>query len=249
MPCGRGPAGPVAENAGDEVCRGSAGTPHIVPVVVREGWSSRGSLKRSVVGQDMLVYEVEGRHCGRIGSPKEARVAARVKTHYFSNFNPPRSCVVCGNPPGQGMTWKVSGSKSNWSGKQTTTLSLEFPLCEECHAVSQNRPLAKLLSVLGVLMGIAICLVMAGVVGSGAFENSILGVAIGVALLVGLAIVVRSLSNTVNQRDLTPNNARGAASFTAASGSLDSRRRGSSTSRDGSCSTMRTPRSRLSFRP
>ena len=131
-------------------------------------------------------------------------MAARVKTHYFSNFNTPRSCVVCGNPPGQGMTWKVSGSKSNWSGKQTTTLSLEFPLCEECHAVSQNRPLAKLLSVLGVLMGIAICLVMAGVVGSGAFENSILGVAIGVALLVGLAIVVRSLSNTVNQRDLTP---------------------------------------------
>jgi len=149
-------------------------------------------------------------------------------------------------PAGPG---KVSGSKSNWSGKQTTTLSLEFPLCEECHAVSQNRPLAKLLSVLGVLMGIAICLVMAGVVGSGAFENSILGVAIGVALLVGLAIVVRSLSNTVNQRDLTPNNARGAASFTAASGSLDSRRRGSSTSRDGSCSTLRTPRSRLSFRP
>jgi len=71
-------------------------------------------------------------------APKEARLAARVKTHYFSSFNMPRSCVVCGNPPGQGMSWKVSGSKSNWSGKQTTTLSLEFPLCEECHAVRRG---------------------------------------------------------------------------------------------------------------
>jgi len=57
-------------NARDEVRPGCAGTPHIVPAAVREGWSSTGSPSRSVTGQDMLLYEVEGRHIGRIGSPE-----------------------------------------------------------------------------------------------------------------------------------------------------------------------------------
>ena len=131
-------------------------------------------------------------------------MAIKVKTLYYSNFNIPHSCVVCGNPPGQKMNWKISGSKSNWSGKQTTTLSLEFPLCQECYTASRSKGLAKFLTVMGVLVGIIICMITAGLVGSSAVENSFLGVFIGVALIIALAFLVRWLSDTINQKDFTP---------------------------------------------
>jgi hypothetical protein len=66
-------------------------------------------------------------------------MAVKVKTAYYGNFHIPPLCAACGAAPGAGMTWKIGGSKSNWSGKQTTTLSLEVPLCPACHAASRNK--------------------------------------------------------------------------------------------------------------
>jgi hypothetical protein len=131
-------------------------------------------------------------------------MTTKVKTPYASTFSMPRACVVCGDPPVPGLTWKVSGAKSNWSGKQTTTLTLEFPLCQACHDVSREKSGAKWIRALGVLVAIVFCLVMAGVVGSGTFEEPILPVVIGLGLLLALGLTVQWLSNQVNVRDLTP---------------------------------------------
>ncbi len=131
-------------------------------------------------------------------------MVSKVKTPYFSSFNIPKSCVACGGTPGVDTTWKVSGSKSSWSGKQTTTMSLEFPLCDQCYAVSRNASLARVVSVVGIVIGFGFCLVMAGLVGSGAFDNAAVGVGIGVTLFLGLAVLVRWMTNWINQRDLTP---------------------------------------------
>jgi hypothetical protein len=131
-------------------------------------------------------------------------MTAKVKTPYLSNFRFPPACVVCGNPPGPGMTWKISGSKSNWSGKQTTTLSLGMPLCQECHSVSQNKKLAKFLTIMGTLVTIMLCLIMAVLVGSGTIENTFLGVVIGLVVIIGFILLVNWLANSVNQKDFTP---------------------------------------------
>ncbi len=130
-------------------------------------------------------------------------MALKVRTAYFNTFHIPQRCAACGQTPGEGLTWKVSGSKTDWTGKRTTTLAVDVPLCPECHAVSRNKGWAKFVSVMGVIFTILLCLVMAGLVGSGTIENVFLGYGIGIAVIVGFIYLIRWLGNLINTRDFT----------------------------------------------
>jgi len=57
---------------------------------------------------------------------------------------------------------------------------------------------------MGILMFLGLCLLTAGLVGSGAFEKAPLGAALGVALILALALLMRWLSKQISQRGLTP---------------------------------------------
>ena len=131
-------------------------------------------------------------------------MAVKVKTPYWGNFNLPRMCAVCGSPPGIDTKWKISGAKSNWSGKQTTTLKLDVPLCQACYVASQNTRLAKVVTFGGIVMGVMMCLVTAGLMGSDTFGDPFVAIGLGV---LGIALFVGGsvwLSNFINTRDFTP---------------------------------------------
>src|SRR3989337_2867235 len=70
MPWGRGPAGPPQRTRGTKCAAAVQAHRTSSRRRSREVWSSTGSLSRSATGQDMLLYEVEGRRIGRIGSPE-----------------------------------------------------------------------------------------------------------------------------------------------------------------------------------
>lgn len=125
----------------------------------------------------------------------------KVKTPYYGNFNIPHSCVMCGKLPGQGMNWKLSGSKSNWNGKQTTSLSLEFPLCQECYTVSRDKRLANLLPwLIFPLSIVGICSLVSQL--GEAFGN-LEGMILSVILFITMVLLVRWLQNTINQQGFT----------------------------------------------
>lgn len=122
----------------------------------------------------------------------------KVKTSYYENFRMPQECVACGAQPGYGMVWKVAGSKSNWSGKQTTTLTLEFPLCPECHAVSQKKAGAAWVTVLAILGVIGLCIAISAFGASELAEGfpyfGILALIVLVAWIVLMVLWVRSIN-------------------------------------------------------
>jgi quinol-cytochrome oxidoreductase complex cytochrome b subunit len=128
-------------------------------------------------------------------------MAIKVKTPYVSNFLIPHSCVVCSDTPGLEMKWKIQGAKSNWSGKQTTTLSLEFPICKECYTVSRNNGLAKFVTVMGVLIPIIICLLIPWLF---PHENQDLGAIIGVSAMIAVVVLAIWLTNWINKKGFTP---------------------------------------------
>lgn len=131
-------------------------------------------------------------------------MSIKVKTLYYNSFNMPQTCVVCGHGSEPGMSWKVSNSKSNWSGKRTTTLSLEFPLCPECYTVSREKGGAKFLKVVGILVAIMLCLTTAGLVASDTIENPFLGWGIGIAVTFAAVFGINRLADSINQKGLTP---------------------------------------------
>ena len=71
----------------------------------------------------------------------------RVQVEYFSSYNMPSGCVACGNPV---TPHTHSVGTSNWSGKQTVTL--KFPLCEECNEAGKANRSAGWLGCLGGLL-------------------------------------------------------------------------------------------------
>ena len=79
-------------------------------------------------------------------------MSVKVRTQFMSSFNIPHQCVACGGPPGS-KTKKVSGSASS-GRKKYITLTLDFPLCEECAAVRGSRWYAVLFAVAGVLVSL-----------------------------------------------------------------------------------------------
>jgi hypothetical protein len=139
---------------------------------------------------------------GFIHKYKEVAMAMKVKTPFIGNFNIPHSCVMCGKPPSLGMNWKVIGSKSNWNGKRTTTLTLDFPLCQECYAVSRDKKLANLLPWLLLPLSIfGICSLGSQL--NEAFGN-LGGLLLAVILFIAMLLLSRGLRNAINQQGFTP---------------------------------------------
>jgi hypothetical protein len=77
----------------------------------------------------------------------------RVQVEYFGNYRMPGGCVGCGNPL---ATHTFDVGNSSWNGKQS--VSLKFPVCEECYKASKVNP-----GWLGCLGGILVGLVGAGI--------------------------------------------------------------------------------------
>jgi hypothetical protein len=68
------------------------------------------------------------------GQLREVTKAVTVSTKYYSSFNMPPYCVMCGNTPGQG-TMQLERSQSSFLGGRTETMKMDFPLCQECSKV------------------------------------------------------------------------------------------------------------------
>jgi hypothetical protein len=75
----------------------------------------------------------------------------RVQVEYFGTYNMPSGCVACGDPIAPHL---YSVGTSNWSGKQS--VSLKFPLCEECNQVEKMVRSASWAGCLGSLLLMAI---------------------------------------------------------------------------------------------
>jgi hypothetical protein len=127
-------------------------------------------------------------------------MSTSVKTPYFGNFLTPHACVACGAPPSYGETFKCKGSKSNWSGKQTTTLSVDFPLCHECYEVSQNKPGAGWATALGVLVTIGVCITS---IMFSADNESPIFFFVGLLLLGGSIALTVNWVKSINQKGFT----------------------------------------------
>jgi hypothetical protein len=73
----------------------------------------------------------------------------KVQVEYFNSYNMPSVCVGCGNPVAP-KTYDVGNS--SWSGKQS--VSLKFPVCEDCYKASKVNP-----GWLGCLGGLVLAIV------------------------------------------------------------------------------------------
>ena len=130
-------------------------------------------------------------------------MAIKVKTPYFGSFNLPGKCVVCGAAPGVDRTLPVSGSKSNWSGKQTTTLSVNMPMCDECYAVSRYSTAGRAVTCLGGILAFGACILTSGLVGSSSIDNPFIGVGAGIAVVVLLFWLGTWLGERVHTKNLS----------------------------------------------
>ena len=129
-------------------------------------------------------------------------ITMKVKTLYLSDFNIPHSCVACGAPPGIGTTLKMQVTKSDWSGKHTTGLSLNLPLCQECYDVNQSKGSAKFIMVLGILLSLGTCGLGARLANSFT-DNSLLALGIGLVLFIAVIYLFIFLANQASQRGFT----------------------------------------------
>lgn len=81
----------------------------------------------------------------------------KVRTAYLTKFNMPPICVACGSPATFGATKKVSLSKN--LGNKVSTLTLDFPLCNECQMVSQQKTSEKKAIALGVVVVLVLIII------------------------------------------------------------------------------------------
>ena len=110
----------------------------------------------------------------------------RVQVEYFGNYAMPGGCVACGDPLAT-KTYEVGNS--SWNGKQS--VSLKFPVCEECYKASKVNP-----GWLGCLGGLLVAIVGVGIGSSigGLFNISeVLMVAGGFFGLLGGILLTRYL--------------------------------------------------------
>ena len=129
-------------------------------------------------------------------------MTSKVKTFYFTNFNMPTTCVACGEAAQPGLQWKVTGSKSDWSGKHTTSLVLEFPICEACDLVSRSRRGAKAVTWIGALISLGLCL-FGGIMAGSISGNTFLGLGIGFLIAILAALSFTWMAEKINQKGLT----------------------------------------------
>jgi hypothetical protein len=106
-------------------------------------------------------------------------------------------------PPQPGLQYKVSGSKSDWTGKHTTSLTLNFPICAECEQVSREKGGVKAVTWIGALFALGLCL-LATIMGGSINNNTFLGLGIGVVVFIACALLIRSLAEAINQKGFTP---------------------------------------------
>lgn len=131
-------------------------------------------------------------------------MTTKVKTLYFSSFNMPTMCAACHSPSGYGKGLKVSSSKSNWSGKETATLTVELPLCEECAKVNVVSGTGKFLKALGFIGVIAACLLIAGLNATDTIKNPLVSIVSGAVLITAIIIGTNKLVNEVDMKGFTP---------------------------------------------
>jgi Na+/melibiose symporter-like transporter len=70
--------------------------------------------------------------------------------------------------------------------------------------VSRNKGWAKFVTVMGTIVTILLCLVMAGLGGSGTFDNVFLGYGVGIVMIIGFILLIKWFSNIINMRGFTP---------------------------------------------
>jgi hypothetical protein len=135
---------------------------------------------------------------------KEVIMSVKVKTQYLRSFNMPLTCVACGDPPAPEAKWKVSGTKTEqkWSSTEYKTLSLEFPLCQECQTASRNSWPGRIVSWLGIPIAGVIALFGIAMLASG---NATPLICLSSFFGLGIAVVgARELGNLISQRGMSP---------------------------------------------
>jgi len=130
-------------------------------------------------------------------------MTVKVKTEYMSSFTIPHMRVACGGVPGS-KTKRVSGSASS-GRKKYTTLTLDFPLCEECAAVRGSRWYAVLFAVAGVLVSLVLGVVAGNLVAQRlttglAVLAAIVVIAVAIYLTIWLANKIAQSGMTAEQR-------------------------------------------------
>lgn len=126
----------------------------------------------------------------------------KVKTAYLTTFSMPPSCTTCGQPASPGLFWKIAGTRSDWSGRRTTSLSVEFPLCEACDRVSRSSRDARTLTWVGVLISLGLCL-LATLLGGSISGNVFFGLGLGVLLFILAALLFSWLAERLNRKGLS----------------------------------------------
>jgi hypothetical protein len=79
-------------------------------------------------------------------------MSVKVRTPILPTFSMPGVCIGCGATPAPGVTHRAQHSRS--AGKQTTTTSLEFPVCQQCAEAEHQRLLGWVPVGLGFLFGL-----------------------------------------------------------------------------------------------
>ena len=131
---------------------------------------------------------------------QEVTITVKVKTGYGGSFIIPRQCVACGGAPGS-KTKKVGGSASS-GRKRYTTLTLQFPLCDECSAVKGYPWYAVLFAVAGVPVSLVLGVAAGALAGRWLTTGLAALVAISVAS-VAIYLTMR-LSNMIAQTGMAP---------------------------------------------
>lgn len=115
-------------------------------------------------------------------------MSIKVRTSYFGNFNIPQICIGCGGGP---IVSHLKVQKEQQSGNRKSTLTLGFPLCQECDELNSRKfgNVPRTIFFVGILLTI-LGFILPIVFGS-AEENSqgwILGILIGVVVLTFTAV-------------------------------------------------------------
>lgn len=135
-------------------------------------------------------------------------MAQKVRTPYSSAFQMPNTCMSCGAPAEAGLYYCLDKTQSNWPGKKSTTLNLNFPICAECHAVSASRRGANVVIVIGIIISLLVCGLSAVAANSLSNQNALITIISAGTLFFISAILFRWFARLINEKGLTPENKR-----------------------------------------
>lgn len=130
-------------------------------------------------------------------------MTTKVKTWYLSTFNMPRRCVSCGADTFSDMKWNVRWGQLE---KDKMTLSIDFPLCDECGLGIKKKLKggSKAVRWIFFLLSPFLCLLTSGGVNSLLDDKTYFGVIAGVVVFVLLILLGSWLSNVIETSGMTP---------------------------------------------